>query len=108
MLYVQKGLKELKPILDKTDILLINENELRLLYEDYYKAIDCADELSVKEIAVHILDEGIQTVVVKKKVLKVFLQLLIVRNVMLAPTNAVLLIQQVPEIALTADFYTVN
>ena len=66
MLYVQKGLKELKPILDKTDILLINENELRLLYEDYYKAIDCADELSVKEIAVHILDEGIQTVVVKK------------------------------------------
>ena len=66
MLYVQKGLKELKPILDKTDILLINENELRLLYEDYYKTIDCADELSVKEIAVHILDEGIQSVVVKK------------------------------------------
>ena len=32
MLYVQKGLKELKPILDKTDILLINENELRNIF----------------------------------------------------------------------------
>ena len=90
MLYVQKGLKELKPILDKTDILLINENELRLLYEDYYKAIDCVDELSVKEIAVHILDEGIQTVVVKKGS-KVFLQLQLMKNVMLAHMNAVLL-----------------
>lgn len=103
----KKGLKELEPILDKTDILLINENELRLLYEDYYKAIDCADELSVKEIAVHILDEGIQTVVVKKGSEGVF-AITDSGNVMLAPTNAVLLIQQVPEIALTADFYTVN
>lgn len=65
-LYVQKGLKELKPILDKTDILLINEIELRLLYEEYYKTIDCVDSLSIKEIAIHILDEGIKTVVVKK------------------------------------------
>ncbi|WP_299525887.1 carbohydrate kinase family protein [uncultured Methanobrevibacter sp.] len=66
MLYVQKGLNELKPILDKTDILLINEIELRLLYEEYYKIMDCVDSLSIKEIAIHILDEGIKTVVVKK------------------------------------------
>lgn len=66
MLYVQKGLKALKPILDKTDILLINEKELRLLCEDYYKTIDNVDEISLKELAVHVLDEGIGVVVVKK------------------------------------------
>ena len=31
MLYVQKGFDELKPILERTNILLINESELRLL-----------------------------------------------------------------------------
>ena len=31
MLYAKKGFDELKPILERTDILLINESELRLL-----------------------------------------------------------------------------
>lgn len=66
MLYVNKGLKELKPILDRTNILLINETELRLLFEDYYKSIDCVDSLTVPEIVLHIIDDGIETVVVKK------------------------------------------
>lgn len=66
MLYVEKGLNELAPILERTDILLINETELRLLYEDYYKAIDNVEEVSLKEIAVHVLDDGIETVVVKQ------------------------------------------
>lgn len=67
MLYVKKGIKELLPILKRTNILLINEKELRLLFEDYYKIIDSVDDsLSIKEIAIHILDDGIETVVVKK------------------------------------------
>lgn len=66
MIYVKKGLKDLLPILNRTNILLINETELRLLYEDYYKAIDGVNSLSLKEIAIHILDDGIETVVVKK------------------------------------------
>ena len=37
MLYVKKGVEELKEILERTDILLINEGELKILFEDYYK-----------------------------------------------------------------------
>ena len=58
MLYVQKGFDELKPILDRTDILLINESELRLLCNN--------NESSLKELAIGFLDLGIETVVVKQ------------------------------------------
>ena len=58
MLYVQKGFDELKPILDRTDILLINEKELRLLCDN--------NNYSIKELAIGFLDLGIETVVVKR------------------------------------------
>lgn len=59
MIYAEKGLDELKPILKRTNILLINEEELKILYNDL-------GTLSVKEIARYALDSGIETVVVKK------------------------------------------
>lgn len=59
MIYVEKGLDELQPILNRTDILLINEAELRMLYNDL-------KDLDIEEIAEHVLDSGIETVVVKK------------------------------------------
>ena len=58
MLYVQKGFDELKPILDRTNILLINESELRLLCDN--------NDASIKELAIGFLDLGIETVVVKQ------------------------------------------
>ncbi|WP_458455883.1 carbohydrate kinase family protein [Methanobrevibacter sp.] len=58
MLYVQKGFDELKPILERTDILLINESELRLLCNN--------NDASLKELAIGFLDLGIGTVVVKQ------------------------------------------
>lgn len=58
MLYAQKGLDELKPILDRCDILLINESELRLLFND--------EESSYEQLAKKLLDSGISTVVVKR------------------------------------------
>ena len=58
MLYVQKGLDELRPILERTDILLINESELRLLCNN--------NESSLKELAIGFLDMGIETVVIKQ------------------------------------------
>ena len=58
MLYVQKGFDEIKPILDRCDILLINESELRLLFKD--------TESDVKQLALKLLDIGISTIVVKK------------------------------------------
>ena len=58
MIYVEKGFDELRPILERCNILLINESELRLLCDN--------DESSVKELAVGLLDFGIETVVVKQ------------------------------------------
>ena len=58
MLYVQKGFDELKPILDRTNILLINEQELRLLCNNNNDSLD--------ELAIIFLDLGIETVVVKR------------------------------------------
>lgn len=58
MLYVQKGFDELKPILERTDILLINESELRLLCNN--------NEAHVKELVIAFLDLGIGTIVVKQ------------------------------------------
>ena len=58
MLYVQKGFDELKPILDRTNIVLINESELRLLCNN--------NEASIKQLAIGFLDLGIETVVIKQ------------------------------------------
>lgn len=58
MLYVHKGFDELKPIFERTDILLINESELRLLCNN--------NDASLKELAIGFLDLGIGTVVVKQ------------------------------------------
>lgn len=58
MLYVQKGFDELKPILERTNILLINESELRLLFNN--------NETSLKELVIGLLDFGIETVVLKQ------------------------------------------
>ena len=58
MLYVQKGFDELRPILERTDILLINESELRLLCKN--------DDASIKDLVIGFLDLGIETVVVKQ------------------------------------------
>ena len=58
MLYVQKGFDKLKPILERTNILLINEAELRLLCNN--------NKDPVKDLAIGFLDLGIETVVVKK------------------------------------------
>jgi ribokinase len=58
MLYVQKGFDELKPILERTNILLINESELRLLCNN--------NDGPLRELAIGFLDLGIETVVVKK------------------------------------------
>ena len=69
MLYVEKGVEELKEILERTDILLINENELKILFEDYYKEklnISKDNELSFRDLAVYVRDDGIDTVVVKR------------------------------------------
>ena len=58
MLYVQKGFDELKPILERTNILLINESELRLLCNN--------SKSSLKKLAIGFLDLGIETIVVKQ------------------------------------------
>ena len=58
MIYVRKGYDKLKPILNRCNILLINESELRLLFDD--------ESSSIKELALTCIDEGIGTVVVKK------------------------------------------
>jgi len=58
MLYVQKGFDALKPILDRTDILLVNESELRLLCNN--------NDAPIKELVIGFLDLGIETVVVKQ------------------------------------------
>ena len=58
MLYVKKGLNELKPVLDRTNILLINESELRLLCNN--------NKSSIEELAIALLDFGIDTIVVKQ------------------------------------------
>ncbi len=69
MIYVKKGVEELKEILERTNILLINESELKILFEDYYKEkLNLSDdaELSFRDLAVHVRDDGIDTVVVKR------------------------------------------
>lgn len=101
MFYAKKGINALKKILNRTNILLINANELKILFEEYYSKIDgisddleygmvtdeknvdqdidsdindivkdmnknINEELTFRDLAVHVLDDGIDTVVVKR------------------------------------------
>jgi ribokinase len=88
MFYAKKGINALKKILNRTNILLINETELMILFKEYYSKIDGinvngidgindgegiedvnatnTEELSFRDLAIHILDDGIDTVVVKR------------------------------------------
>ncbi|WP_461462413.1 carbohydrate kinase family protein [Methanobrevibacter sp.] len=69
LIYAKLGVDELKVILDRTDILLINENELFVLFEEYYRKRDNIaedEELSFRDLALKIRDDGIETVVVKR------------------------------------------
>lgn len=77
MFYAKKGINALKKILNRTNILLINEHELRILFEEYYSKIDGIkldndidemndEKLTFRDLAIHVLDDGIDTVVVKR------------------------------------------
>ena len=69
LIYAKLGVDALKIILDRTDILLINENELFVLFEQYYRKRDNVPddvELSFRDLALKICDDGIETVVVKR------------------------------------------
>lgn len=69
LIYAKLGVDELKVILDRTDILLINENEMFILYGDYYRKRDNIPEdenLSFRDLAIKIRDDGIDTVIVKR------------------------------------------
>ncbi|MDL2270807.1 carbohydrate kinase family protein, partial [Methanobrevibacter sp. OttesenSCG-928-I08] len=58
MIYIDKGIDAISKILNRTNILLINENELKKLFNN--------EVFSIKELAKKILNFGIDTVVVKK------------------------------------------
>lgn len=69
LIYAKLGVEAIKPILDRTDILLINENELFVLYEDYYRKRDNIPDdvtLSFRDLALKIRKDGINTVIVKR------------------------------------------
>ena len=69
MLYAEYGVKYIESILKRTNILLINEKELKILFEDYYKEklnINNDKELSFRDLAVYLRDDGIDTVVIKR------------------------------------------
>ncbi|MDO5850167.1 MAG: carbohydrate kinase family protein [Methanobacteriaceae archaeon] len=69
MLYAEAGVEYIEEILKRTNILLINEVELKILFENYYKEklnIDEESELSFRDLAVYIRNDGIDTVVVKR------------------------------------------
>ncbi|MBZ9571341.1 carbohydrate kinase family protein [Methanobrevibacter sp. TMH8] len=75
MFYAKKGINLLKKILNRTNILLINETELKILFEEYYSKIDAInsdEKLTFRDLAVHILDDGIGTVVVKRGIKSVY------------------------------------
>lgn len=67
MLYAEKGVEYIDSILKRTNILLINEIELKILFEDYYKnKLNLNDDSSFRDLAVYLRDDGIDTVVVKR------------------------------------------
>ena len=68
VLYAEKGVEALKEFLERTNILLINETELKILFDEHYakKQNKEIGELSFRDLAVLVRDEGIDTVVVKR------------------------------------------
>jgi len=69
LIYAKLGVEAIKPILDRTDILLINENELFVLCEDYYRKRDNIpkdEDLSFRDLAIKLRDDGIKIVIVKR------------------------------------------
>ncbi|MCL2114832.1 MAG: PfkB family carbohydrate kinase [Methanobrevibacter sp.] len=67
-IYAKKKISSLKKILNRTNILLINEKELKLLFEDYYlrKNKFKSKSLNYREIAINILNDGIENIIVKR------------------------------------------
>lgn len=63
MIYAKQGVEAILKILKRTNILLINEAELKILFDDYYSN---GEELSFRDIALRLLDDGIETVIVKR------------------------------------------
>ncbi|WP_409200950.1 carbohydrate kinase family protein [Methanobrevibacter sp. DSM 116169] len=75
MIYARRGINELMKILKRTNILLTNETEFRLFYEEYYREkanVEDNDSITISDMARHILKLGIDTVVVKKGIDGVF------------------------------------
>jgi len=80
-IYAKKDISLLKKILSRTNILLINEKELKLLFKDYYSQNEINNEnnpltfrdntqdnnpLSFRDIAINLLDDGIENIIVKR------------------------------------------
>jgi ribokinase len=68
LLYARRGISKLKKIINRTNILLINEKELHVLFDDYYKEKqeNIMEPLTFRDIAVYLLEDGIDNVVVKR------------------------------------------
>ncbi|GAA5819410.1 MAG: carbohydrate kinase family protein [Methanobrevibacter sp. CfCl-M3] len=60
MIYAKKGFYTIKKILDRTDILLINETELKILFKSDL------DSNGLKDMAKYLHNEGIENVIVKR------------------------------------------
>lgn len=66
MLYVKKGVKQLKKILNRTNILLMNKKELLELFQDYYQEkYETKNKPTFRDIATYLIQDGINTVVIK-------------------------------------------
>ncbi|MDR2830663.1 MAG: PfkB family carbohydrate kinase [Methanobrevibacter sp.] len=61
MIYVKKGFSTIEKILDRTNILLINEKELKILLKPILN-----DKSNFKDMAKYLHDEGIENVIVKR------------------------------------------
>lgn len=71
ILYVKKGFKALEKILNRTNILLINEKELKILFKDYDGEMDASEIKSlnkdtIKKMVSILFDKGIAIVALKR------------------------------------------
>lgn len=68
-LYVKKGFESLKAILKRTNILLINEIELKILFENHFQKennIDKNKDLNIRDLVIYLINEGIENIIVKR------------------------------------------
>ncbi len=66
MLYVKKGVKELEKILKRTNILLMNKNEIIELFQKHYQEKhNLKTPPTFRDIATYLIKDGIDTVVIK-------------------------------------------